>query len=112
MRTLHDLLLEQFKVRTRLREYPNNVTSVGTQAVLIARNNPNRLGFVVSNLHDTNKLYIGFNHEVSTTRGLPIDPGGTATWVWDEDFDCVGWGFWAIATGVNTPIYCYEITTA
>lgn len=106
---LTDLLMERFKVKTRAVEKPVR-TSVGTTAVEIFKNNPNRLAWTLVNTHASQVLYIGLTNEVTAATGIRLDPaGGHASEVWDEDFDEVGWAVWGIASGANTTIYSKEV---
>jgi hypothetical protein len=108
MPTLADLLLERFKVRTRAVENPKR-TSVGTTAVEILANNPNRLGWVIVNL-SANTLYLAFKDDVSSTKGIRLEAsGGSASMIWDEDFQAVGWAIWGVASGADSAIYAYEV---
>lgn len=107
--TLADLLMERFKVRTRGVENPLAVTSLGVTPLLILGNNPNRLGFVIINLSD-NAVFVSLTNEVASTRGIRLSPnGGQMIGVWDEDFQLVGWAWWAVAGGAGSAIYVVEI---
>jgi len=109
--TLSELLTQQFKVKTRAIANPL-VSAVGTSAVRVLSNNPNRLAWIIINL-STNSLYLAFDNTVSTSRGIYVGPnGGYATLVWDEDFDLVGWELYAVASGAGSNIYVVEIVTA
>lgn len=106
---LKDLLEEKFKVRTRVVENPIRA-SVGTIALLILGNNPNRLAWVIVNTHATQTLHLAFTNEVTTTTGIQLDAaGGSASAVWDEDFEPTGWAIWGIGSDDDTTFYCYEI---
>ena len=105
---LADLLKERFKVRTRAIENPL-VTSVGTIATLILKNNPNRLAFIIHNL-GAFPIFLGFASDVSPTKGARIDAnGGAYSMIWDEDFDATAWAIWAIADGGTSAVYTIEI---
>lgn len=107
---LAGLLLERFKCKTRAVENPL-VTAVGTTAILVLANNPNRLAWVIVNL-SANTLYLALGNDVSATKGVLLAPnGGSASMVWDEDFQTVGWAVWGVAAGANSAIYCMEVVT-
>lgn len=106
--TLASLLLERFKVRTRAVQNPK-ITSVGTTALEVLANNPNRLGFTIINL-STNVMYAGLSNDVSSTKGIRLAAsGGSLTMVWDEDFQMVGWAWWVVASGATSAIYAIEV---
>jgi len=106
--TLHDLLIEKFRVKTRAIENPVEDT-VGTAPVRVLNNNPNRLGWLIVN-QSANTVYVALSNRVSATYGVRLDAnGGFCSMVWDEDFHATGWAVWAIATGVDSKIYVLEI---
>ena len=105
---LANLLLERFKVRTRAVQNPL-ITSVGTTALQILSNNPNRLGFTIINL-STNNMYLALTNDVSSTKGILLTPsGGSFGMVWDEDFQMVAWAWWVVAAGANSAVYSVEV---
>jgi len=105
---LAELLMERFKRKTRAVENPL-ITSVGTTATLILKNNPNRLAFIIHNL-GAYPVFLGFTSDVSITKGARIDPnGGAYSMIWDEDFDATAWAIWAIADGGTSAVYTIEI---
>jgi len=108
--TLHDLLQERFRVKTRAIENPV-VSAVGTTATRIFNNNPRRLGWLAVNL-SANTIYVALSSDVSPTKGIRLDAnGGWASMIWDEDFHATGWAIWAIATGANSSLYTLEVVT-
>ena len=105
---LADLLMERFKVRTRAVEN-SVITSVGTTALEVLQNNPNRLGGIISNL-SVNTMYLGLTNRVSATNGVRISPnGGRVSLIWDEDFQMVGWAWWVIATSGSSALFSIEV---
>lgn len=105
---LAKLIDEKFGVKTRAIVNPV-VASVGTTAVEILRNNPDRLGFVAINL-SINEVYIAPVRDVSATRGIRLNAnGGLLTMFYGEDFELVGYAFFALASGVGSTIFVMEI---
>ena len=106
---LDTLLMERFKVRTRAIENPLR-TSIGTTPALALANNPNRLAWVLFNLHASQYIYLGLKADVSATKCIRVDPaGGHASMVWDEDFQMTAWGIWALGSGATTSLYVLEV---
>lgn len=106
---LKDLIDAKFGIKTRTVEDPLR-ESVGTTAVLILSNNPNRLGWTIVNTHATQSLHLALTNGVTTVKGVKLDPaGGSASEVWDEDFEETGWAVWGIASGADTTIYSKEV---
>lgn len=106
---LADLLMEQFKVRTRAVEDPRAVTAITTTAQMILNNNPNRLGFTIINT-GTKKCAMALTNAVTLLKGLPLDAGGGhITMKWNEDFDMVGWAWWIIADTGGSTAYTLEV---
>jgi hypothetical protein len=108
MGKLHELLFDKFKINTRPNVNPL-ASSVGTSAVKVLDNNPDRVGWFIVNL-SSNVIYLHFDSSVSPSKGIAISPnGGFASMVWDEDFHAVGWEIWAKASGEGSQIYVVEI---
>lgn len=108
MGKLKELILEKFKVETRVVVNPL-VTSLSTTAARVFSNNPNRLGWTITNL-GTVVIYIGFTPDVSSTNGIYIDSnGGSMGMIWDQDFEPTGWEIHGIATSGTPNIYSLEI---
>ena len=106
---LSRLIAEKFGVKTRTVEDPLRV-SVGTTAVLLLNNNPNRLAWTIVNTHPTQSLHLALTNGVTTLKGITVDPaGGFASERWDEDFEETGWAVWGIASGDATTIYSKEV---
>lgn len=106
---LEDLLMERFKVRTRGVENPVT-TTVGEAPKLVLHNNPNRLAWILVNLHADQTVYLSLTADVGAARGVWVDPkGGHVGMVWDEDFQMTAWAIWAKASGAGTTIYVLEV---
>lgn len=108
IKTLDDYLLDRFGVRTRAVRNPE-ITSVGTTALALLRNNPSRLAFTVCNL-SVNVMYMSLDRDVSSSKGIPIAAsGGIRTFLANEDFQMVGWGWWIVAAGSSSALYVVEV---
>ncbi len=110
---LADLLLERFKVKTRPRRDPLNVSPIGINPVIVLPNNPNRLGFIIMNL-SANVVYLDLEQVVNagagTEVGLRLDAnGGFISMIWDEDFQMVAWAWWAVSAAANTRLVILEV---
>lgn len=108
--TLQELLLGQFKVKTR--QIVNRGTTLMTGAVVqVLPNDPNRLAWVIINL-GVAAAYLGFERDVSATKGIALTAsGGSASLVWNEDFETVGYELFALGT-VGDNLYVVEVVTA
>ena len=106
--TVRELIEQEFGVHTTERENPENQT-VDATAVLLFRNNPRRLGFLVINL-SANTLYIAPRPDVSSTLSIALQPnGGSITMVYKEDFTVPTREWYCIGSGVGTDFYSMEI---
>lgn len=108
--TLQDLLLGQFKVKTRQNINPEvSVLTGGVDRIL--GNNPNRLAWVIVNL-GLNVAYLGFDQDVSATRGIVLTGGGGfVSMLWSEEFETVGYEIYCQGTLADN-LYVIEIVTA
>jgi hypothetical protein len=99
--------LKEFGFKTRAIENPL-VASVGTTAVKVLNNNPDRIGWLIENL-SANTIYIAYGPDVSSTKGIQIAAnGGSASSVVSEDGEAVAYEVWAVATGASSAIYVLE----
>jgi len=109
---LSELLDQQFKVKTRTEINKEGVTNVGTSVKKLLGNNPNRLAWIIINL-SVNTLYVALTNDPSSSKGILIGAnGGTATMLWNEDFEATGYEIWGIGSASNTYIYIIEVVTA
>lgn len=95
--TLTTLLEAQFKVKARGKL---STVQIGDTlpATLIVSNNPNRVGLVISNPSNA-QMYVSFEAAMGLTDGVTIVPnGGTLSMIWSEDFDQIGWAWYAVAS--------------
>lgn len=108
--TLKDLVKTKFGVDTSVNINPL-VSSVGTTAVEILPNNPNRLAAIIVNL-SANSLYVLPDTAPTSTRGIQlVANGGALTLLWDEEFDLTGWSWFAIASGAASSILVLEVVS-
>ncbi len=104
--TLQQLLIGQFGVSgADLRE---SFITVGTTSTLLMPNDPNRVGFIISNL-STNTCYVGMANAVTSTTGLILGGAGNITSKWRDDFQTVGFQRYAISPSGNSNFYVAEI---
>jgi hypothetical protein len=81
-----------------------NPLSLGTTPVRVLDNNPSRFQFVIVNL-SPNNVYVGFDNQVSSSRGVRVAPnGGDFRMIWTEDLDITTWEFYAVADADNSDI--------
>lgn len=106
--SLDELIAKEFGVRTRPVINPA-ASSVGTAAVEVAPNNPNRLGLVFINL-STNVIYLTPDNAPTTARGVRLSPnGGAVAFNYREDFHIVGYAWYAIADGAGSNIHVLSV---
>lgn len=90
MGALSEYVLERFGVKTRTVINPV-CASILAGAHIVARENADRFALLVVNL-DGAAMYLGWDSEVSTTRGILVDAGGGfVSLVADEDGELVGY---------------------
>lgn len=106
--SLQSLLDRIFQTSTR--HYVNRTASQClTTLTRIVGHNPNRLSLIIVNL-GANNVYISFDRDVSTTKGILITPnGGSFVLSYDVDFNLCGFEIWGIATGGACNIYTAEV---
>jgi hypothetical protein len=89
----------------------NPVTdAVGTTATLILRNNPERIFWLAVNL-SSNKGYVGWDAQVSSSKGIPIAPsGGYVSCTLEEDGELTIHEVYAVLENASGTFYVLEIT--
>jgi hypothetical protein len=89
----------------------NPVTdTVGTTATLILRNNPERIFWLAVNL-SVNKGYVGWDAQVSSSKGIPIAPsGGYVSCTLEEDGELTIHEVYAVLENASGTFYVLEIT--
>jgi len=107
--TLRDMIQMLFEVETAARQSQVAVSNVNVTRV--AGNNPNRLSLILSN-PGVNGVYVSFERDFVSGEGLLLVPsGGFVSYMWDEDFDVVGWGLYGIALIAPVNINVLEIVS-
>lgn len=108
--TLKDLLNRQFGVKTRSVINPLVSTLTGGVDQVLS-NNPNRLAWLIMNL-GANAAYGSYLRDPSSTKGFMLSAlGGTASTIWNEDFELVGQEVFVKGTAGDT-LYIVEVVTA
>jgi hypothetical protein len=106
--TLRDMIQELFAVQTAAKHQEINVLTT-QPPTLIANNNPNRLSLIISNI-GTFPVYCKFEQDFAAPDGILLAPnGGFIAFLWDEDFDVVGWSMHGLATGGASQVNVLEI---
>ena len=106
--SLASVLQTLFGVRTRAEINPL-VSSIGTSAVQVLPNDPDRLAYSVVNL-SSNIIYVGLDSSVSSSRGIRLDAnGGECSMLFDEDFQTTGYELWAVSAGAASAIYVLAV---
>jgi len=102
--SVYDLLRSRFGVDVDAGEnFP--LSSVGTTAVVIAKNNPRRLSLVVINL-SANTLYVRPQGIPTSSAGILLSPnGGSLSVSVDEDMHLASLEWQAVASGAGSAIY-------
>ena len=105
--SLFQMIEALFGIRTVHHENPvtDNVDIAVTN---ILSGNPRRVGFVVFNL-SANTIFIAPSNIVSATRGIYLAPnGGSASLVWDRDFEIICMPWYAAASADTSVVYILE----
>lgn len=109
-KTLHELLQAHFGIKTSYRLNPE-VAQVEITVTKIVSYNPNRLNLLIVNTGTANIHLSPVNTVTVGTGTILVPAGGTAVFVWDEDFELVGNEFFGIADGAASTIYVLEVYT-
>ena len=107
---LHELIESNFGVKTSYDINPITGTAL-TTITKVLNINPNRLGFTIMNM-GANDVYVSPSNAVAVGSGILLQPnGGGMSMLWNEDFNKVGYDWYAIADGANTDIYIEEVVS-
>lgn len=99
---------QKFGVATRGVPNPLGAVDVGTSVTQIAPNNPDRLSITVINL-GANDVYIAFDQEVATDRGIFLQAnGGAISLTVDEDMELVGYPIFGVTASGTSRIFVHE----
>jgi len=108
MGVLRELVRKELGVDTYVKINPN-LTSVSATAQKMLNNNPDRVAFVAINL-GSNPIMIAPDESVSSTYGIRLDAnGGSLSMYYKEDFELVGFEYWAITTTGTSTLYTIEV---
>jgi len=104
IRSVYDLVEKE--LGAKVTEDVNPVTSTVTTAVTqILREDATRVAVIIINL-GANDMIIGFDREVSASRGIRVGAnGGHYTMYWKEDFTLCARAMWAVTVAGSTDIY-------
>ncbi|MGH7409852.1 MAG: hypothetical protein ACREJ6_02145 [Candidatus Methylomirabilis sp.] len=109
-KTLPDLVQGKFGVKTFPRFNPV-ISTLGAAVDSWLRQSPNRVAALIVNL-SVNNIFIGPFRDVSATKGILVTPnGGSVLLHFEEDFDLVGYEWFAIASAAASPILVVEWVT-
>lgn len=102
-----ELVIAQFKVPVR-PVVDRLISSVGTTATRIFRQDPDRLGFLVSNLSGA-AMFLGPFVDPSASKGVRLGAnGGSARAHYEEDFESVAWEWFIIADAAASNLTTIE----
>lgn len=111
VKSLADLIAEEFKVATTYRINPVNV-EVGIAVTAILPTNPKRLAFLIMNL-SANNIFIAPDMQVTAARGIFLTPaGGNFSMEWRTDFEAVTLPWYGTAGANNSGIFSLEVQIA
>lgn len=92
--------------RTVVNPVTNTVTTSPTQ---LARNNPNRIFLLITNLGSVD-IYVGFDMQVSSSRGIRVpNSGGVFSLAWQEDYELTFSPVYAISSSGSVTVYVVEL---
>lgn len=93
MGILADLLARRFEVKTRT---DSATVNIGTSATELVEQHPDRVGLIIINL-SANHGFLAPSRDVASNFGARLSQnGGQAILIWDEDFDLVGYPWFAV----------------
>lgn len=82
---------------------------VATTSVVVAKNNPDRIGLVIQNIGSTD-AFVGISSAILQALGIKLSALGTSmTLTVRDDFDLVTREWTAITQGAATSIEVYEV---
>ncbi len=87
------LIRGEYEVETTVKE---GVVDVPATPITVLDNNPRRLSYLIANVGDTN-IRVAFTTQGNLNPGVLLSPGASLSVVWDEDFELVGYGLFAVS---------------
>jgi hypothetical protein len=107
IKSLHDLIQSFYGVET-VHNINRTASSVGTTVSKICNSNPKRVYLTIINL-SVNNVYVMFDGQVSSTRGIFISPsGGSFVLRWIDDFNLLSSEIYAVASANNSDLLIIE----
>lgn len=102
-----ELIQKRFGMVTRAQVNPL-VEEVDIAVTKILPNNPNRLAWIILNLSGNN-IFIAPDLKVGSDHGILLTPnGGSATMIYEEDFEATCWEMFGVAAADNSDIFVLE----
>lgn len=103
-----ELIEKRFGIVTRAQANPL-VEEVDIARTRILPNNPNRLAWIIINL-SPNNIFIALDMAVAASHGVLLTPsGGSATMIYEEDFEATCWEVFGIAAANNSDVFALEV---
>lgn len=103
-----ELIQKRFGMVTRAQANPL-VDEVDIAVTKILPNNPNRLAWIILNL-SPNNVFIALDTKVASTHGILLTPsGGSATMIYEEDFEATCWEVFGTAAVDASDIFVLEV---
>lgn len=103
-----ELIEKRFGMVTRAQANPL-VDECMIARTRVLPNNPNRLAWIILNLSGNN-VFIALDIDVADTHGILLTPnGGSATMIYEEDFEATCWEVFGVAAGDNSDIFVLEV---
>jgi len=103
-----ELIEKRFGMVTKAQANPL-VEEVMIEQTRILPNNPNRLAWIILNLSGNN-VFIALDRKVSDEHGILLTPnGGSATMIYEEDFEATCWAVFGVAAADNSDIFALEV---
>jgi len=106
--SVYELIAKEYGISIAIED-PSINLSIGTTSLIIAQNNPRRLGLVIINL-STNVLYVKPGGSATTTSGIRLAASGgsvSVNFITDLHLPALEWQ--AIASGAASAIYITSV---
>jgi len=107
MGNLSELIEKRFGVKTRA--VVSSIVSLAALGQLVLNANPDRLALIIVNM-SANDIYLAFDTQVTTTRGVFLAKGGgSMSLTVEEDFELVGYAIYGASAAYPSAIFAVEI---
>lgn len=107
VKSLRDMIMAVYGVTT-VSATNQIISQVQTSVTRLCKINPRRVGLVIAN-NGSNTFYILNRNDVSTTKGIPVGPGGAVSYIWEHDFETLADEWYGIANGAASDCTIYEV---